>query len=79
MDIVLIFFHILILHEYWVLTEIRIPLKLMLGIMRIVALSMILVNRLNKTETAVFQYCRFSLSEGSVFPNNFGMKGLLHM
>ena len=38
-DIVLIFFHIQVLHEYWVLTESRIPLKPVLGGVRIVALS----------------------------------------
>ena len=38
-DIVLIFFYILVLQEYWVLAEIRIPLKLVLEGMRIVALS----------------------------------------
>ena len=35
----LIFFHILVLREYWVLTESRIPLKPVLGCVRIVALS----------------------------------------
>ena len=38
-NIVLIFFHVLVLQEYWVLTESRIPLKLVLGGVRIVALS----------------------------------------
>ena len=37
--IVLIFFHILVLQEYWVLTESRILLKPVLGGVRIVALS----------------------------------------
>ena len=37
--IVLIFFHILVLREYWVLMESRILLKLVLGGVRIVALS----------------------------------------
>ena len=27
------------------------------------------MNRLNKTESAVFLYCRFSISDGSVFPD----------
>ena len=35
----LICFHILVLQEYWVLTESRIPLKPLLGGVRIVALS----------------------------------------
>ena len=38
-DIVSIFFKILVLQEYWVLTESRIPLKLVLGGVRIVAPS----------------------------------------
>ena len=38
-DIVLIFFHILDLQEYWVLRESRIPLKPVLRGVRIVALS----------------------------------------
>ena len=37
--IVLIFVHILVLREYWILTESRIPLKLGLGSVRIVGLS----------------------------------------
>ena len=36
-------------------------LKQVLGGVRIVALSLVLINRLNKTESAVFLYCRFSL------------------
>ena len=39
LNIVLIFFHILVIKEYWVLMESRILLKLVLGDMRIVALS----------------------------------------
>ena len=58
---VLIFFHILVLQEYWVLTESRIPLKAVLRGMRIVALSISSHNRLNKTESAIFFYCRFIL------------------
>ena len=38
-DIVLIFFHVLVLLEYWVQTESRILLKPELGCVRIVALS----------------------------------------
>ena len=37
--VLLIFFHILFLREYWILTESRIPLKPVLGGMRIVVLS----------------------------------------
>ena len=40
-NIVLIFFHILVLREYWVLTESRIPLKPVLWGVRIVAFSII--------------------------------------
>ena len=39
--IVLIFLHILVLCEFWVLTESRIPLKLVLQGVRIVAYSII--------------------------------------
>ena len=39
MDIVLIFYHIRVLQEYWVLTDSRIPLKPVLGGVRIVAFS----------------------------------------
>ena len=43
------------------------------GGVRIVALSIILRNRLNKIEFAVFSYCRFSLFlKHSVFPDYFG-------
>ena len=42
------------LQEYWVLTESRIPLKPVLGGVRIVAIPLVLMNRLNKTESAVF-------------------------
>ena len=38
-DIVLIYFHILVLQKFWVLTESRIPLKSVLVVVRIVALS----------------------------------------
>ena len=38
-DIVLIFFHVLVLPEYLVLTESRIPLKPVLGGVKIVVLS----------------------------------------
>ena len=41
LDIVSIIFHILVLQEYWVLTESRIPLKQVLEGVRIVALSII--------------------------------------
>ena len=58
----LIFFHILVLQEYWVLTESRIPLKTVIGDVRIVALSISCSNeQTKKCESAVFLYCRFSL------------------
>ena len=53
-DIVLIFFHILVLLEYWVLTESRIPLKPVLGDVRIVALFISLHEQTHKAESAVF-------------------------
>ena len=54
-------FHILVLQEYLVLTESRIPHKPTLGGVRTVALSISSHERLNKTESTVFLYCRFSL------------------
>ena len=54
-------FHILVLQEYWGLTESRISLKPVQGGVRIVALLLVLLNRLNKTESAVLLNCRFSL------------------
>ena len=44
-----IFFRILVLPKYWVLTESRIPHKLVLE-------AFVLMNRLNITESAVFLY-----------------------
>ena len=41
--------------------ESRIPLKPVLGGVRIVAFLLVLMNRLNKTEFGVFFYCRFFL------------------
>ena len=59
--VVLIFFHILVLHEYWVLEESRLLLKPVLGAWEFLHFPLVLVNRLNKTESVVFLYCRFSL------------------
>ena len=53
-NIVLLFFHILFLQEYWVPTENRIPLKPVLVDLRIVALSISSHEQTNKTESAVF-------------------------
>ena len=36
---VLIFFHVLVLQEYWILAEDRIPLKLVLECVRVVVFS----------------------------------------
>ena len=41
--------------------ESRIPLKPVLGGLRINAFSIVLTNRLNKTDSAVFLYCSSSL------------------
>ena len=49
---VLIFFHILALREYWVLTESRIPLKSVLGGVRIVAST--IINFFNNWPTGVY-------------------------
>ena len=55
--------HILVLKEYWVLAKSRIPLKLALGGMRIVFhFPLVLMNRLNKAESADFLNCSFFLS-----------------
>ena len=47
-------FHILILQEYLVLMESRIPLKPVLGACELLHFPLVLINRLNKTESAVF-------------------------
>ena len=54
-------FHILVLPEYWVLTKSRITLKPVLGDVGILHFPLVLMNRLNKTQSAVFLYCRFSV------------------
>ena len=48
------FFHILILQEYLVLTESRIPLKPVLGACELLHFQLVLMNILNKTESDVF-------------------------
>ena len=53
-DIVLICFHILVLQEYGVLTESRIPLKPVLEGCELLHVPLVLMNRLNKTASAVF-------------------------
>ena len=54
-NIVLTFFYILlVLQEYWVLGEIRIQLKLVLGGVKLLHFPIVSMNRLNKTESAVF-------------------------
>ena len=58
----LIFFHSLVLQEYLALTESSIPVEPVLGGMReLLYFLLVLMNRLNKTESAVFKYCSFSL------------------
>ena len=69
----MIFFHTLVLQEYRVLTESRISLKLVLGGVRIVALSISSQDRLNKTESAIFLYCRFSLFLKDLFSRLFNI------
>ena len=41
--------------------ESRIPLKLVLGAQKLLHISLVLINRLNKTESAVSYNCWFSL------------------
>ena len=52
--VVLIFFHILVLQEYWVLVESRIPLKPVLGAWELSHFPLVLMNGQNKSELAVF-------------------------
>ena len=54
-------FHILVLWKYWNLKESRIWLKPVLGACELLHFPLVIMNRLNKTESAVFEYCRFSL------------------
>ena len=63
-----LFIHILVLQECWALRKSRIPLKQVLGGVRIVALAEI-SHELNKTEPAEV----LSISEGSVFPDYFNI------
>ena len=60
-NIVLIFFHILVFQEYCALIESRIPLRPGLWAWGLLRLPLILKNRINKIESAVYLYCRFSL------------------
>ena len=65
--IVLIFFHILVLQEYWVLTESRIPLKPVLGGVRIVAFP---ISFHEQTQCCFLILYVLSIFEGSVLPDN---------
>ena len=58
----LIFFHILVLWEFWILSESRITLKLVLAGVRIIVISISSHEQLYKTESVVFKYGRFSPS-----------------
>ena len=46
---------------YWFLTISIKPLKPVLGAWKLLHFLLVLMNRLSKTESAVFVYCRFSL------------------
>ena len=64
--VVLIFFHSLVLQEYWVQAESRIPLMPVLGgwgrvARELLHVPLVFMNRLNKCEFAVFLYCKFSV------------------
>ena len=52
---------ILVFQEYWVLMDSKIPLKPVVGALELLHFPLVLMNRLNKTESAAFLYCRFSL------------------
>ena len=60
-DIVLIFFHVLVLQEYWVLAQSKIPLRLVLGGVRSVALSISSHEQRQLTRVCFFLYGWFSL------------------
>ena len=47
-------FHVLALREYWVLTDIRILLKPVLEACELLHFLLVLINRLNITESAIF-------------------------
>ena len=56
-----IFFHTRVLQEYWALTESRIPLKPVLGGVRIVSFSISSHEQTQYNRVCCFLYCRFSL------------------
>ena len=64
----LFIFHNLVFQQYWVLTESRIPLKSVLGEVRIIALS---ISSHEQTQSAVFLFCRFSLFLKDTFSRLF--------
>ena len=70
-DLVLIFFQTLVLQEFSVQTESRILLKPVLWSVRIVALSISFMNRLNKTECAVFFIVGSFYFQGILFSRLF--------
>ena len=75
-DIVLIFFHILVLQEYWVLAESRIPLKPVVGGVRVVALSISFHEKTQKNRVCGFLYCMLSLFlRDPCFPDYFVISG----
>ena len=53
-NIILIYFHILVLPEYWVLIESRIRLKPVLGACELLHFPLVLMNRLNITKSPLF-------------------------
>ena len=69
-----IFFQVLVLSDFWVLTESRILLKLVLKGVRIVKLSFTSHYRLNQTESAFFLYFRFCLFLNDPFSRLFRSK-----
>ena len=71
LNIVLIFYHILIIPEHWVLPKSRIPAQLVLGGVRIVAPSISSHEQAQLNLVCCFLILMIlSISEGSVFPDN---------
>ena len=63
------FFHILVIRECWVLTQSRIPLKLVPGDVKIVAHSISSYEQTKKNRVCCFLVLQvLSFSAGSVFP-----------
>ena len=54
-------FHVLVLKEYWFLTEYCLSQCWGGGVIIVALSKLVFMNSLNKTKSAVFLYCRFTL------------------